>query len=74
MHEHSWYFADAPGRWSATCACGLAVTVTSAAPGQSWWAWTLEGRKPPANMMLDGLASVNRARRVLLATRAPGRN
>jgi hypothetical protein len=74
MHEHSWYFADRPGRWTASCACGLAVEVTSVAPGQSTWRWTQDGELPPSGVMLAGVGSVTRARHELQATRAPGRN
>ncbi|HEY8744133.1 MAG TPA: hypothetical protein VIU62_13595 [Chloroflexota bacterium] len=74
MHEHSWYFTFAPARWTATCPCGLAVTVEERAPGKQSWEWTLNGAPPPAAVMLDGLASVTRARGELLATRAPGWN
>ena len=80
MHEHSWYFTDAPGRWTASCACGLAVEVTTKGPGQSTWEWNGrpsgvgDGDVPPADVMLDGIRSVTQARRELLATRAPGRN
>ena len=74
MHEHSWYFTDSPGRWTATCGCGLAVLVTSAAPGQQRWRWTQEGEIPPTDVMLAGVSSVTQARRELLATRAPGKN
>ncbi len=70
MHEHSWYFTLAPGRWSAACACGLTVTVEEPAPGKSMWEWTLHGAVPPADLMLAGVGSVTRARRELLAGRA----
>jgi len=72
MHDHSWYFTLAPARWTASCACGLAVTVEEPAPGRQVWAWTLHGDVPPADLMLVGVGSVTRARRELLGTR-PGR-
>jgi hypothetical protein len=74
MHEHSWYSIFAPARWAATCACGLAVEVTSPAPDRSTWRWTLHGEAPPAGMILAGIGSVTRARRELLAGMAVGRN
>ncbi len=74
MHEHSWYFTLAPGRWTASCGCGLAVTVVESAPGRSTWAWTLHGEVPPADLMLDGISSVTRARRELLAGMASEAN
>ena len=74
MHEHSWYFILAPARWTASCACSLAVLVTSTAPGQQRWHWALDGATPPSDVMLSGIASVTQARGELLATRAPGRN
>lgn len=74
MHAHSWYFTLAPGRWSASCACGLAVVVEEPMPGRSTWAWTLHGDVPPADVMLAGISSVQRARRELLAGMAAGRN
>ncbi len=73
MHKHSWYFFTlAPGRWTAACACGLAVTVEESAPGKSTWAWTLHGDVPPADVMLAGISSVQRVRRELLAGMADG--
>lgn len=74
MHEYSWYFTDAPARWSAACACGLAVEVVMSAPGRSRWHWTQDGEIPPADVMLAGISSVTRARGELLAARAPGQN
>ncbi|HEY8746020.1 MAG TPA: hypothetical protein VIU62_23265 [Chloroflexota bacterium] len=74
MHEHSWYFTMQPARWTASCACGLVVAVTTKGPGQSTWEWALDGDVPPADVMLDGIGSVTRARRELLASRTPGRN
>lgn len=74
MHDHSWYFTDAPGRWTASCACGLAVEVATPAPGRSTWHWTLDGRVPPSDATLAGIGSVTRARRQFLAARAPSRN
>lgn len=67
MHEHSWYFTFAPARWTASCACGLAVTVEEPEPGKSTWAWTLHGGVPPVDVMLDAIGSVTRVRRELLA-------
>ncbi len=74
MHEHSWYLTLAPARWTATCACGLAVTVEEPEPGRVTWEWTLRGAIPPADVMLEGVGSVTRARRELLAGIAVGRN
>ena len=74
MHEHSWYFTMQPARWTASCACGLAVEVKTPAPGQSLWEWTQDGRMPRSDVMLDGIGSVIGARRELLASRMPGRN
>ena len=71
MHDHSWYFTDAPGRWTASCSCGLAVEVIMQAPGQSTWRWTLAGQIPPTAVMLAGIGSVGGARRELVAARAP---
>jgi hypothetical protein len=74
LHEHSWYFTDAPARWTASCGCGLAVEVTTKALGESTWEWTLDGDAPPADVMLDAIGSMTRVRRELLATWQPGRN
>ena len=49
MHEHSWYFTMQPARWTATCGCGLAVTVETPMPGRSTWKWTLHGDLPPSD-------------------------
>jgi hypothetical protein len=70
MHEHRWLFTLQPTRWTATCRCGLAVTVEEPAPGCSLWAWTFHGEMPPPSMMLDACGSVQRARRALLAVPA----
>lgn len=74
MHEHSCYFTDAPGRWVATCACGLAVEMTAPSPDRSTWRWTLHGELPPVGMMLGGIGSVIRARREMLVGLTPGGN
>ncbi len=74
MHEHSWYFTLAPARWSASCACGVAVNVDIPVPGRSLWRWTLHGHVAPVKRMLDGIGSVQQARRQLLAGMAAGRN
>jgi hypothetical protein len=74
MHDHAWHFTDAPGRWAASCACGLAVEVTMPAPGRSTWEWTLHGEIPPADAMLEGLRSVLVARREERAAGQPGPN
>jgi hypothetical protein len=73
MHEHTWYLTLGPGRWTAACACGLAVAVEEPAPGRSRWAWTRHGETPPAAVLLEAIESVTSARRALLADPA-GRN
>ncbi|HEY8744179.1 MAG TPA: hypothetical protein VIU62_13825 [Chloroflexota bacterium] len=70
MHDHSWYFTFAPGRWTAFCACGLAVAVEEPAPGKQSWEWTLHGTSPAADVMLGAIGSVTRARSALLETPA----
>ncbi len=67
MHEHSWYFTLAPARWTATCGCGLAVTVEEHDVGRQRWEWRLHGEVPPAALLLEGIGSVQQARRELLA-------
>jgi hypothetical protein len=74
MHEHRWLFTLDPIHWTATCRCGLAVTVEEPAPGRSTWAWTFHGEMPPPSMMLDACGSVQRARRALLAAPGPAGN
>ena len=74
MHEHSWYFTQRPGRWTAACACGLAGTVDEPAPGRSTWEWTLHSETPPAELMLNAIGSVQQARRALLVSSLPGPN
>ncbi len=74
MHEHSWYFTLAPGRWSASCACGLAVTVEEHDAGWQRWEWRLHGEVPPPALVLAGIGSVQQARRELLASRASAAN
>jgi hypothetical protein len=59
----------APARWSASCACGLAVVVVESAPGRSSWERTLRGEVPPPDLMLEGVGSVTCARREQLTTR-----
>jgi hypothetical protein len=62
-HVHQWRFVDAPGRWTATCACGLAVTVEAAEPGRGIWTWRLGGGPPSAEALLESVTSVVKARR-----------
>lgn len=73
-HEHRWSFTLGPNRWTATCHCGLGVTVEERAPGRSVWQWTLRGETLPADVMLDGVGSVTRARRQLPASLFPSTN
>jgi hypothetical protein len=74
MHEHSWYFTLAPGRWTATCACGLAVVVQEPRPGCYSWDWQLDGAPAPGTVMVAAVASLLEARHTLLTTLLPGRN
>lgn len=73
-HDHSWYFTFGPGRWTATCGCGLAVTVEEREAGRQVREWTWHGEAPAADVMLSGVGSVTRARRKLLASMVPGGN
>lgn len=74
MRDHTWYFTLAPGRWSASCGCGLTVHLDIPVPSRSLWRWTLDGHVSPVERMLDGVGSVTRALRELLAGMAVGRN
>ena len=74
-HVHAWYFTLAPGRWSATCACGLAVEVEEPDVGSSTWFWTLQsGQIPGVDVLLAGIGSVIQSRQVLLLAKAPMKN
>jgi len=73
-HAHRWSFTFAPGRWTAMCGCGLAVTVAELDAGRSTWSWTRHGTIPPSEVLLAGVGSVTQARQELLAGMAMGGN
>lgn len=61
-HVHEWRFVDAPGRWTATCWCGLVVTVQAFGPDGGLWTWRLDDRPPSGDLLLESVTSVVRAR------------